>query len=464
MVLPSSGSITMGQINDELGRPVTQSINLNDPEVRDLAEKPSGAISMSDFYGKTGETGKGGDKYAQPDGYTYHIFNSPGPFRWNGPSSTQIQYILIGGGGGGGGGNGGGGAGAYLEFSPITMSKGNYDMIVGSGGAGGNGTNGADGGTSIFANGSPYSDSAPGGGGGGAGRANPGACGGGAAGRRNWHGVGNIGFPGGGSTPNPGSGSGRSGTDPGCGGGGMSSKGRSELENSPGGRGGDGVTFSPSWSLPVAILTPGQPGRRVCGGGGGGGTSGRSGGGGRDGGGNGGPDGSNGGNANSRGGGGGGASGYNRPGGAGSKGIVAIRYVDPDTGGDTPPPPGGDPQAVLQSWAATNGFSMVTPACSGTVWGDPYSRVTNDSNAGKASYMSIRSSDFSAVINSGNQVAYKTTSIGSQSSYSSVTRNSCTSNSYGSFQGVRFEVAYYNPSTGKYVRKNTGSGFSDFTP
>lgn len=473
MVLPSSGPITMGQINDELGRPVTQSINLDDPEVRELAEVPSGTISMSDFYGKTGETGKGGTKYLPGDGYTYHVFNSPGPFRWNAPSATQLQYILIGGGGGGSGNGGGGGGGAYLAFTPTTLPKGDYDMVVGSGGAGGTAGNpGSNGGTTSFASSTFYMQNAPGGGAGGNFTGFPGGCGGGSRGPDTARGDGSVGFPGGGKS-SPGGSSSASGKSAGSGGGGMGSAGRTggeapTTEDRTGGAGGRGVTFASGWSLPAPVLTPGQPGFRVCGGGGGGATGNRSqatGGSSQswDGGGRGAASTRNGGNANSRGGGGGGGSGTST-GGVGSIGLVTIRYVDPDTGGDTPAPPGGDPQAVLQSWAATNGFSMVTAACSGTVWGDPYSSVTNDSNAAKASYMSIRSSDFSAVINSNNQVAYKTTSIGTQSSYSSVTRNSCTSNTYGSFQGVQFEVAYYNPSTNKYVRKNTGSGFSDFTP
>jgi hypothetical protein len=52
MTLQSSDSISMSDVNVQLGYASTQSLTLNDTNARTLAGIPSGAISMSDFYGK----------------------------------------------------------------------------------------------------------------------------------------------------------------------------------------------------------------------------------------------------------------------------------------------------------------------------------------------------------------------------------------------------------------------------
>jgi len=53
MSLPASGTITLGQVNVELGRASTAAINMNEAVVRFTFNVPSGAISMSNGYGKS---------------------------------------------------------------------------------------------------------------------------------------------------------------------------------------------------------------------------------------------------------------------------------------------------------------------------------------------------------------------------------------------------------------------------
>ena len=53
MTLPASGAISLNNVNVELGLSGTTSINMNQATVRTLFAKASGAISMSDGYGKS---------------------------------------------------------------------------------------------------------------------------------------------------------------------------------------------------------------------------------------------------------------------------------------------------------------------------------------------------------------------------------------------------------------------------
>ena len=55
MTLPT-GTISMSQVNTELGRSATASINLNESAVRSLAGVASGAISMNNLRGKSAFT------------------------------------------------------------------------------------------------------------------------------------------------------------------------------------------------------------------------------------------------------------------------------------------------------------------------------------------------------------------------------------------------------------------------
>lgn len=53
MTLPSSGAISLSQVNTELNQSSTGQISLGDANVRALAGVPSGAISMSNLHGKS---------------------------------------------------------------------------------------------------------------------------------------------------------------------------------------------------------------------------------------------------------------------------------------------------------------------------------------------------------------------------------------------------------------------------
>ena len=55
MALPSSGAISLSQVNVELGNAPTVSIDMNSAAVRGLFGVASGAISMSDGYGKSSQ-------------------------------------------------------------------------------------------------------------------------------------------------------------------------------------------------------------------------------------------------------------------------------------------------------------------------------------------------------------------------------------------------------------------------
>jgi hypothetical protein len=84
MPLNSSGQISIGgttlgqSINIELGRAATASSNLNETNLRNLADKASGAISLSDFYSKAAVNITSRTVNRQGNGSVFFRLNSDG--------------------------------------------------------------------------------------------------------------------------------------------------------------------------------------------------------------------------------------------------------------------------------------------------------------------------------------------------------------------------------------------------
>lgn len=173
MPLPSTGPISLNNVNQELGRasPYNQLISLNDAEVRSLFMIPTGAIRLSDGYSKALSlvNATGGNEIYESGNFRIHKFTSSGVF-----TVTKIDYSpaplfvygVTGGGGGGAGalwyfdgdeesptaiyaGDGGvGSASKYLVWStsiaqntwPVGSS---HPVVIGAGGAGGTGSTSA---------------------------------------------------------------------------------------------------------------------------------------------------------------------------------------------------------------------------------------------------------------------------------------------------------------------------------
>ena len=174
-----SGTISMSDVNTELGYASTANISLNQATVRTLAGVPSGTISMNNLRGKSNKPVISGGNILDSGGYRYHFFDSTATLTVTSiPTSPfSVDATIVAGGGGGGldWGGGGGGGGGYTFAYGVTVTS--YTLYVGAGGASGDGN---DGGWSHA-----FGNYAWGGGGGGhvllvGGRA--GGCGGGAGG------------------------------------------------------------------------------------------------------------------------------------------------------------------------------------------------------------------------------------------------------------------------------------------
>lgn len=209
MTMVSSGPISLGgnattsglnqSVNIELGRSATASINMNESAVRGLAGVASGAISMSNFYGKSNEfaftissnqiqanlrslaisagwnqssalratINSGVFIYSDSTGVPALTINGSFP----GGVTLVNNGTIVGRGGGGGngasgfsGGGGGGGGLALSVSSAVSINNGSGTISGGGGGGGGSGSYTNEDGTTSGSGGGGGRGNGPGGG------------------------------------------------------------------------------------------------------------------------------------------------------------------------------------------------------------------------------------------------------------------------------------------------------------
>ena len=96
MALPSSGNISMNDVNTEFKRTGTSQISFNDLSVRDMFEKtvPGEAISLSNGYSKVRPKPSGGT-LSTSGSNTLHTFTESGKFITESIGILPLFYRLV---------------------------------------------------------------------------------------------------------------------------------------------------------------------------------------------------------------------------------------------------------------------------------------------------------------------------------------------------------------------------------
>lgn len=143
MTLPVSGPLSMSAVNTEIGAASNALISLNDSIVRGMASKASGAVAMSDLYGKN--KGWAGTLTISANTQNYNIRTSAIAAGWDGTLPATVTLVVNSGVyvGASSTANFGITTGTFPAGSSITIV--NNGFIVGCGGGGGTGGSGGSG-------------------------------------------------------------------------------------------------------------------------------------------------------------------------------------------------------------------------------------------------------------------------------------------------------------------------------
>jgi len=136
MPLQPSGSISLSDVNQELGYASNAGISLNDSAVRNLFARLTGSVSLTDGYSKAQTvTAVAQFTGTDLDGYKYALYGTltTGSFTVS-VGQKSIDYIVVGGGGAGGSAGGGGGGGGQV-VSGTALFTGIHNVICGAGGS-----------------------------------------------------------------------------------------------------------------------------------------------------------------------------------------------------------------------------------------------------------------------------------------------------------------------------------------